>query len=480
MTEAAAPTLTSRQVWWWVLLPLLGTWIPPFFDLDEGFYAAIVSEMSRRGDWITPFYNGAPWFEKPILIYWAALIPYQLFGSFAPEFAMRLPSGVATMVTAWILTRWLAATGREPSAGVVALIYGSMLLPVVMGHLMTPDALFVMCLAGALSTFFKSLELPKFRVATGFWLGMGVLAKGPVTLAFFGAFLIWQFLGEKELRPAWRGGWLGGIAVMVAVICTWYLPCYLVNRELFVQEFLIEQNVNRFLGGDTAHRTPFWMTPIYFPVILLIAALPWSLRAIRSRTLWKECADYRYAARWLVLVTVFFSISQSKLPHYILPAFPALAMVAAISVAPGDIRRLTGQARWTIGIVTALVAGGLVWWGGASGQLEARDELRLAKRALPGAPIVLFQLPKQEGIVYEARLQQTSLPSMVAYANRVVLMTSEPEDLDAQPAGDSLLFTRTGRITPEVAEAIRAHGGEIELITGTAGGAFESYRLRRP
>jgi len=121
----------------------------------------------------------------------------------------------------------------------------------------------------------------------------------------------------------------------------------------------------------------------------------------------------------------------------------------------------------------------MAWWGGASGQVEARDELRLAKQVLPGAPIVLYQLPKQEGIAYEARLQQTSLPSMVAYARKVVLMTSIPEDLERQPGGTSLLFTRTGRITPAFMEGVRAQGGELELIPGTGGGAYESYRLYR-
>src|SRR5580693_6722422 len=81
---------------WLAILPLLGWWLYGLFDLDEGFYAAVVAEMNRRGEWITPYFNGHPWFEKPVLLYWVAKPCLALFGG---EFGIRLPSILASLAT---------------------------------------------------------------------------------------------------------------------------------------------------------------------------------------------------------------------------------------------------------------------------------------------------------------------------------------------------------------------------------------------
>ena len=108
----------ERALWALTLLlaalPLLGWWLYGLFDLDEGFYASVTGEMLRRGDWITPYFNGEPWFEKPILLYWFAAPSVALFGE---AIGPRLPSifaslGLYALVGIFLSSRLTSATAR--------------------------------------------------------------------------------------------------------------------------------------------------------------------------------------------------------------------------------------------------------------------------------------------------------------------------------------------------------------------------------
>ena len=125
-----------------------------------------------------------------------------------------------------------------------------------------------------------------------------------------------------------------GTMLFVAAIAAWYLPAFLVGGDLFVNKFLIDQNLRRFGGGDTAHAVPIALWPIYYPVIMLVGTLPWTVWIWRG---WPrgEGTDplARFLVRWAIVWVVFFTISGSKLPHYCLPAIPPLAMLAAMELA---------------------------------------------------------------------------------------------------------------------------------------------------
>src|SRR5436305_1720172 len=97
-------TLEQKNIWLWTwllaILPFVGFWTYGLFDLDEGFYGAVIAEMNRRGEWITPYFNGHPWFEKPILLYWLAKPCLMLFGQ---TIGPRLPSVLASIgLFAWV------------------------------------------------------------------------------------------------------------------------------------------------------------------------------------------------------------------------------------------------------------------------------------------------------------------------------------------------------------------------------------------
>src|SRR4051812_41619111 len=120
-------------LWLFAVLPLLGWWLYGLFDLDEGFYGAVVAEMNRRGEWITPYYNGQPWFEKPILLYWVAKPLMMLFGNVVGP---RLPSILATLGTYALVARFVRRYWDHAAAQWCVLVLASTTLVVGLGRMM--------------------------------------------------------------------------------------------------------------------------------------------------------------------------------------------------------------------------------------------------------------------------------------------------------------------------------------------------------
>lgn len=328
------------------IIPLLGWWAYGLFDLDEGFYAAIARDMMRRGEWITPTLGGDPWFEKPILIYWLAIPFTKIFGE---DVGPRLPSVLATLGLTWGIVRWLKPKLGLDAAVTAGLIYGTSFLAVVLGRMFMTDALLALTLSGCLMLFFDSCHgRPSLRLASGALLGLAILAKGPVAGVFFIIIASLSYWLIPSMRPGYRKMWLPAIGACLVIMATWYVPCYLANGQVFVDEFLIKQNLMRFAGGDVAHNLKpwmWWLHPIYYPLVLILGLLPWTF-SIKPKNIssWPEeeprIALKKFLWIWLSVVVVFFSISLSKLPHYILPALAPLAMLGA----EGAFRRgLTGR-----------------------------------------------------------------------------------------------------------------------------------------
>lgn len=466
--------MSARQKWaitaLFALLPLLGWWATGLFDLDEGFYAAVTSEMNRRGEWITPYYNGHTWFEKPILLYWLAKPCLAAFGEMVGP---RLPSVLANLATYWLIGAYMAKC-RDLNQGILSVgILASSLIPILYGRLMMTDAPLMLAMAGAYLSFWESLNgNPRFRLITAFCLGVGVLAKGPVACLLFVPVAAWVYWKQPDLRPAFRGGWLAGTAILVAVVATWYLPAYLANGQTFVQEFLIEQNLNRFTGGDKAHSLGLAGLPIYIPVVL-IGMLPWSIWGAR---LWlKPDGDpfVRYLSTWATVIFVFFSLSGAKLPHYILPMFPALAMLAAIRL-----KDRTWAWPTALGLCMAMSAFmnvGIAWWYAAGGQEEAHQIAHFVRAQ--GGPVSLYQMPRRNKALGTGQLtiQQTSLPSMLLYLNSTAQEAETLDELDSNPGW---VITRMGRIKPEDFATLEGHGRHLVQVPVLGTGVnYAVYRL---
>jgi 4-amino-4-deoxy-L-arabinose transferase-like glycosyltransferase len=445
------------------ILPLITFWASGLFDLDEGFYGAVVAEMNRRGDYITPYYNGHPWFEKPILLYWLAAPFMKIFGVWIGP---RIPSVLCTIALYVLCGKFAKRHMGEWQARHVVYCLGTSLLILALGRLMMTDAALNLALTGAFLSFWDHLNPapanePKPRTShllTGFFLGVGVLAKGPVALLLFAPIAALTYYQNPDLRPKFFKGFLPALIVLLATISTWYVPCYLANGQDFVQKFLIDQNLKRFTGGDAAHSLGLKGLPFYIP-ILLIAVIPWGFT--EAKRIWQSKTATplnRYLFTWAATIFLFFTISSAKLPHYILPVIAPLALLAANTIAQKEktsarnLQVVMGVSILLLFIISGLQTSLYV----QSGQAEAHT------MALRHPEIdTVFRLSRQQQDLGTGttNLQQTSLPSLIMVLNKPVSEIDDPNLVKTE----SVVFTRVGRVKPEWGWLLQEKGKNFEV-----------------
>lgn len=307
---------------------------------DEPRYAAIGRQMARSGDWITPVLWGKPWFEKPPLLYWMTAAGH--LAGLDADLAPRLP--VVVLSLGFLGLFWRIA--RE-EFGPEAALYSVAILAtsagwVAFSQLALPDlplaATFGLAMLFGLRWF--STNRRGHLLAAWFLLGLAVLAKGLVPLVLASP-LIW--LLRSRLRAFFHPA---GVVIFLLTAAPWYVLCAARHGTEFLGEFFWRHHLERFAGGDIHHPRPWWF---YLPV-LPAAMFPWTpcLIGLFQR---KGFGDPRrgFLAAWVLFGLLFFSASVNKLPGYLLPLLPALALLAGIGLAE---RR---DARWLIAASTALL-----------------------------------------------------------------------------------------------------------------------------
>jgi len=295
-----------------------------FLGPDEPRYASIGREMARSGDWVTPRLDGAAWFEKPPLLYWMTGAATRI--GFRDEWAARLPVALASLA---FLVFFFGTVEREFSARVAAL--ATAILAVSAGWMAysfvsLPDLPMTATLdAAVLIALFdtrpgRGITRPAY--VAGALLGLSMLAKGFVPLVLFAPIIL------VARRKRWRM-----LVASIAVAAPWYLLCLARNGRVFWDEFFWKHHVSRFLTPDLQHVQPFW----YYVPVLLAGLFPWTpaiLLAFHPKTWRKVWDDERvlFLALWFLFGLMFFSVSRNKLPGYVLPLMPALAVIVAVMV----------------------------------------------------------------------------------------------------------------------------------------------------
>lgn len=302
---------------------------------DEGRYAEIPREMKASGDWLTPRLNDIKYFEKPALQYWATASAYTLFGEH--HWTARLWSaltGFLGIVLAYFTGRRLwGATAGLYSAAVLA----SSLLYVLIGHINTLDMGVTFFMGLSLSGFLLAQHAGASAKENRTWmlvawaaLALSVLSKGLIGLVLPGAVLVLYTLIQRDWGLWKRLHLLSGLALFFAISAPWFIAVSLANPEFF-HFFFIHEHFERFLTKAHHRYQPWWA----FIPILLAGILPWITLMFDSLArAWnadstgpKAFRPLRFLLIWSVFIFVFFSASSSKLPSYILPIFPALALL---------------------------------------------------------------------------------------------------------------------------------------------------------
>lgn len=316
-------------------------------DRDEGSNAEAAREMVETGDWISPTLNYQPRFAKPVLIYWLMSAAYVIFGE--SEFAARLPS--ALFGTGLILLQYLfLARLRGHTVG----LFGASILLLNLEIV----AISRMALTDSVLVFFMTLAL------YGFWLGLhgegrsrhaiwclyvgmalGTLTKGPVGVVVPLLVIVPYLTFSRRWGEFWRHGRpVGGLVVFLLLATPWYAAMLARHGSSYLASAQAE-TVGRFVSTIGGHSG----TPLFYVPVLLFGLFPWSgflivglyqaIRAMRQRgtdatksteaTRTSHLELETFAAIWVMAVFTFFSLSATRLPHYIAPLFPAAAILAS-------------------------------------------------------------------------------------------------------------------------------------------------------
>lgn len=403
------------------------------WDIDEAIYADISRHMAESGDWVLPVFNGEPRFDKPPLVLWMQAAAMRLWGP--GELAARLPSylcGLAGIA----LTGAFAARLFSPRAGFWAsLILATSLLWFIearIGLLDTALSLFV-----ALAVYFAHrVDQGHAPSHLGAWLALalGVLTKGPVAVVLAGGATLLGLGWRRWWRHLLSGWTVAGLALFAAVALPWHLAIYRRAGADWVSDYFGYHMVTRFTQPIEAHGYDWYF---YLPV-LAAGLLPWSglglaalgraalrrLRGERAAGAVKpprvahgsigggargipgaggvrglprgESSPTRLLGWWAGVVILFFSLSRTKLPGYILPAFPPLAMLLGAWL--DERLQRTSASLPAVGIGgrrDRWVAGGL-WSTVVVGLLAAAGLLMLKSQVPPeylAAYRLLFTLP---------------------------------------------------------------------------------------
>lgn len=304
------------------LFPLLGS--APLFDEDEGFYAETSREMLESGNYLTAHFNGAPQYDKPILIYWFQTLSFRIFG--LNEFAARFPSALATFL--WMLAIF-SFTHRHLGlqCGILsALFFISAVQITITGKAAIVDSALNLFLTQCLFHFYQYTQNHKKRriYTAALYAGLAFLAKGPVAIVIpFGVSLIYCLM-QKQFRLWLKMVFnLPAILIFSIIALPWYVLEYLNQGTIFIQDFFFKHNLERYSRAFEDHSGSLFY---YIPVII-IGTLPHCGLLIplirQAGSLWKQ-EVYRFCFVWIGFVLILFSFGGTKLPHYILSAFPPL------------------------------------------------------------------------------------------------------------------------------------------------------------
>jgi 4-amino-4-deoxy-L-arabinose transferase-like glycosyltransferase len=377
----------------------VGTAPTPLWDEDEARFATIARAMVETGDWIVPRFNGTLAVDKPVLMHWCMAACMTVFGT--NEFAARLPSMIATLLTGLALLRAGRRWFDDTTGVVAALAHAGCLLVAIEAHAATPDAILTALTAWATVLAAEAMSPaadgrlarlgPGRAVGIGLLLGLAVVCKGPVGfVAPLAVVCPWAWCLAIERRLAGSGpATFGRIAAAalpavgdvllalrpvsitcgaIAAAAPWYLAVTLRTEGAWTSGFFLVHNVGRFMAPMEKHGGGV----LFHPLTMLVGFFPWSCflpfaGVVAAWRAWRGTGDA--AARqgtllalvWLGVWVGAFSAAATKLPNYVLPAYPAAALVVSI-VAVDAVRRAATAGwphpRWLATGLACLVFGG--------------------------------------------------------------------------------------------------------------------------
>ena len=309
---------------------LLGLGAMPLTDPDEVFYAETAREMLARGEILTPYIFGEPQFEKPPLYYWLVIASFKVFG--INEFSARFPSamfGILGVVAIYFLGKILV---NKRTGFFASLVFATSVKYIALSKACVTDIVLTVSMLAAFLFFFygylSETGKRKWYLFSASCLGLAVLTKGPIGILLPGAIICIYLALTKELKRLKEIPFISGGLLFLAVALPWYLLMYKAHGTEFIDAFFGFHNIIRFLEPEHAIGDVFY----YYVPIIAVGFLPWTI--FLPLGIWQAVRDKETRTRrtniflgvWFFAIFVFFSLSRTKLPTYVFPLYPALAL----------------------------------------------------------------------------------------------------------------------------------------------------------
>ena len=328
--RAAIPLLLLFALVWFCNLDMRRLMHP-----DEGRYAEIAREMSVSGDWVTPRLNGIKYFEKPALQYWITAAAYDAFG--VHHWTARLWPALAGFASVSFIAYVGFRLGGVRLGLYSAAALGGSAWEVINAHFLTLDAGLTLWMGVGIGALLIAQrggatlrEERSWMLVAWAALALAVLSKGLIGIVLPAGALVMYTLATRDIRVWQRLHIVAGVGLFLAIAAPWFVAVSLRNPGFF-EFFFIHEHFTRFLT-DEARRPGSWW---YFLPIVAIGMLPWIVVfAWTLRRAWTDAPVERngfcwprFALVWAAFILFFFSVSSSKLPSYVLPMAPALALI---------------------------------------------------------------------------------------------------------------------------------------------------------
>jgi len=527
----APPSWTERGLCWlalrpWATLSLLFVilWTPgllslPPLDRDESRFAQSSRQMLETGDFVDIRFGHVPRYKKPVAIYWMQALTTEVagLGDRSHIWTYRLTSLIGGIL-AVLLTFWCARAFASPEASwLAAAMMGSSLLLTAEATIATTDAVQLACVMGVMGALYRlylqgrepdAVNLSS-RVLLGGWacLGLGILVKGPVVPAVAAVTTIGLVAWERDWGWLKASDWRRGLLLVIAITAPWLIAIGITSHGQFFEQSVGHDFAAKLEGAQESHGA--WpgyylllVTLSFWPAVLYIA--PALGKAVRDR----DKPAVRFLLCWALANWLMFEIVPTKLPHYILPAYPALAILAALWIvdplepgAPRFMAWLKGLSavQFAIGLVALAAApivaprfygAGVTWWlttlgavGGTIGLGALIAYLRHAKLASFAFAIVsVLILYLTISAATAPRLDQIWISSREAALLKKDAHPNDPPPVLAgytEPSAVFLNGTNTGLNDGAGAAEMAVNAGGLEAVEDQERGAFLAHLAER-
>jgi 4-amino-4-deoxy-L-arabinose transferase-like glycosyltransferase len=448
-----------------VFTPGLGT-LPPL-DRDESRYTQASKQMLETGDFIEIQFQDEARNKKPVGIYWMQVLSASTFSSapYTDIWVYRLPSVIGA-ICAVLMVFWIGARFYDTQTGLIAgALLGGSLLMVGEAHIAKTDAVQLACIVAAqalIAKFYFAARLgepqPAFRWSVALWgaIGLAILVKGPVGPFISVVTIVTLALWERRWGWIWSMRPIAGIFVVAAIALPWLLAISLVTKG----QFLADAWGRDFAGKVVSSQEGHWGVPSYYLRLLPITFWPGSLFLVPAAIYaWvtRQDSTTRFLVAWLVPVWLFLELTPTKLPHYVLPLYPALALLCAAAVMSAARESSQVFAHWSVKVATG------IWI--------------VLSLALVGA--LLVYIPAQYGTGSSLFIYALMLPVLVAAGFAAYFMFREDGDRAVTAAlvsGAVLIVAALGATVPRL-DRLMLSPKAVELAASVGATANQGERL---